>query len=117
MSLTFTGAPVSRGADFLGVSAVLLRDRDMLSGLLVAAAAAGGLGAAGTPAVRGRSHGGVSAAVIADGAHIALHSYPERGVLLLDVLAPSEGEALKAIEVFTRRMSAKEVRRESRRRA
>jgi len=97
---------VHRTADFTGVAAALLRDQAVVSGLLVAAAGAAGLSAEGSPAVRERGAHGVSAVLLlsADGCHMAAHAFPKQGLLLLDILVPSERATDKAIDVFTRKL-------------
>lgn len=89
----------------------MLRDVPLVSGLLVAAAGAAGLSADGSPTVRMRGDGVTAILFLAaDGCHFALHTFPERGLLLLDLLVPSARETEKALEVFRRKLSAKNVR-------
>jgi S-adenosylmethionine/arginine decarboxylase-like enzyme len=63
--------------------------------------------------VRQRGSSGAAAILFldTDGCHFAAHAFPERGVLLLDVLVPSGRDAEKAVEVFVRKLAAKTVRR------
>jgi S-adenosylmethionine/arginine decarboxylase-like enzyme len=49
-----------------------------------------------------------------DGCHIVAHAFPGRGLLLLDILATAQHDTQKAVEVFTRRLGAREVRSEIR---
>jgi len=93
-------------ADFTGVAASQLRDASLVTGLLIAAASAAGLAASGAPLVRSLPHDGVTGIFLIDASHIAVHTYPERGVLLLDVLAPADHDGRRAIDVFTRRLGA-----------
>jgi S-adenosylmethionine/arginine decarboxylase-like enzyme len=90
----------------------LLRDVALISGLLVAAAGAAGLSADGSPTVRLRANDGITAILLlsAEGCHFAAHTFPDRGLLLLDILVPTGRETDKAIEVFVRRLQAKDVR-------
>lgn len=97
-------------ADLHGVAQSQLRDPALLSGLLIAAAGAAGLSAVGAPVVRQLPDDGVAAWLPLDGCHIALRSFPERDLLLLDVIAPTAEEIRKATEVFTRRLAARDVR-------
>ena len=91
-----------------------------MGGLLVAAAGAAGLSAiagAGslggdTPLVRTLPSGGIAAALLLGSCHIIVHTRPEEGVLLLDVLAPQAGDPRKAADVFTRRLTATSVHTE-----
>jgi S-adenosylmethionine/arginine decarboxylase-like enzyme len=104
---------IHRTADFDGVSATLLRDGPLISGLVVAAAGAAGLSASAAPAVRSLGADGVSAilALEAEGGHIAVHTFPDKKLLLFDVLAPNTRETEKAIDVFVRRLGARGIRK------
>ena len=101
-------------ADFVGVPAGQLRDVGLLSGLLIAAAGAAGLTAVGAPAVRQLPSGGIAGIYLLDGCHIAAHTFPDRELLLLDVLAAATHDPRKALDVFARRLAAREVRAEAR---
>jgi S-adenosylmethionine/arginine decarboxylase-like enzyme len=103
---------IHRTADFSGVDAAILRDVPLVSGLLVAAAGAGGYSADGSPTVRLRGNEGITAILLlaAEGCHFAAHTFPDRGLLLLDLLVPAVRESDKALDVFVRRLKAKEVR-------
>ena len=91
MTDTDTLAHVS--ADLSGVGSGPLRDAGLLSGLLIAAAGAAGLNAAGAPTV-----------LLLDPCHVSIHSLPDRGLALVDVLAPDVAGASKALDVFVRRL-------------
>jgi S-adenosylmethionine/arginine decarboxylase-like enzyme len=101
-----------RIADLAGVPAASLRDPALISGLLVAGAAAAGLSAGGSPVVRRLAHEGVSAILFTepDGCHFAAHSFPPQELLLLDLLAPAERDTAKAIDVIVRRFAITRVR-------
>lgn len=101
-------------AEFVGVPAEQLRDSAMLGGLLIAAASAGGFSLTGVPAVRTRVEGGVSAVLLLDGAHLAMHSSPARQTLLFDVVAPASHDFRKVLEVVTRRLPARELKSDTR---
>lgn len=102
-------------AEFLGVPAAQLRDVPMLSGLLIAAASASGFSPIGLPAVReNRATGGVSAVLLFEDAHLVVHASPAAQTLLLDLLAPASHDFRKALDVFARRLSAREITSESR---
>ena len=66
----------------------------------------------GTPTVRTLPSGGIAAALLLAGCHIIVHTRPEDGLLLLDVLAPRSGDPRKAADVFARRLSARHVHAE-----
>lgn len=91
----------------------MLRDSGAIAGLLVAAAGAAGLSAAAPPVVRVNGTEGVTVALWlgGTGGHALVHTFPERGLLLLDLLVPDELETERAVDVFVRRLNAKDVRR------
>ncbi|MGE5101539.1 MAG: S-adenosylmethionine decarboxylase, partial [Deltaproteobacteria bacterium] len=101
-------------AEFRGVPAEQLRDATLLGGLLIAGASAVGFSTIGVPTVRHQSDGGISAVLLLDGAHIAIHSIPERQTLLFDVVAPASHDFRKAVEVFSRRLTARDVKSDTR---
>lgn len=103
-------------ADFIGVPSTQLADNALLSGLLVAAASAVGVNAIGLPTLRERQGGGVTAALLHDDCHITIHAIPERQLLLVDVLAPRGLDGARAVDVLARRLTAREIKRESRER-
>ena len=104
-------------ADFHGVPANQLADRALISGLVVAAASAAGMNASGVPTMRERKSGGLTAALLHDDCHITVHAVPERELLLVDVLAPRTLDASRAVDVFARRLAARNVHRDARDRA
>ena len=101
-------------ADLLGVAAPALRDSSALTGLLIAAAGAAGFTTIGAPVIRQLPDGGVAAVLFLDACHITLRTLPERGSLLLDILAPATRDATKALDVFTRRLVPAKVHSEVR---
>lgn len=103
-------------ADFIGVPAEQLRDSSMLSGLLIAAAGAAGITTRGAPRMQTMPDERVSGWLQLDDCHIALHTFPERELLLLDVLSAATRDLSKAFAVFARRLAAREVRTEQRQR-
>jgi len=103
-------------ADFIGVPSNQLADNALLSGLIVAAASAAGVNAIGMPTLRERKGGGITAALLHDDCHITLHAIPERQLLLVDVLAPRGVDGARALDVLARRLTAREVKRDTRER-
>ncbi len=101
-------------ADFIGVAASKLTDQSLVSGLVIAAAGAVGLNAAGSPVVRALPDGVVAGLLMIDGCHIVAHAFPARELLLLDILATSHHDTQKAVDVFARRLAPREVRSEIR---
>ena len=101
-------------ADLTGVGSGALRDAPLLSGLLIAAAGAAGLSATGTPIVRVAPAGGISAVLLLEPCHVSIHSFPDRGLALVDVLARDAAGAAKALDVFVRRLTPASVERDMR---
>jgi S-adenosylmethionine/arginine decarboxylase-like enzyme len=101
-------------ADLIGVDEAQLRDVSQLSGLLIAAAGAAGYAALGAPVVKQLPAGDIAGVLLLDGCHIALHSFPERQLLLLDILAPASRDARKALDVFAKRLVPQQIRSEAR---
>ena len=97
-------------ADFRGVPASLLRDQASLSGLLIAAAGAAGLTTVEPPLVRSLPRGGLVILLVLDLGHVALHTLPDEGVLVLDLLVRATKDARKAIDVVTRRLNVRAAR-------
>ena len=101
-------------ADLSGVGSGALRDAPLLSGLLIAAAGAAGLGGATAPVVRTGADGGVAAILLLDPCHLSVHSFPDRGLALIDVITRDAAGALKALDVFVRRLTPANVASETR---
>ena len=103
-------------ADLAGVGSGALRDVALLSGLLIAAAGAAGLNAAGAPVVHTAATGGISAVLLLEPCHVSIHSLPNRGLALVDVIAPDDAGAAKALDVFVRRLAPTRVASHTRKR-
>jgi S-adenosylmethionine decarboxylase len=101
-------------AEFIGVPAEQLRDVALLGGVLIAAASAAGFSLSGVPIVREHLGGGVSAIVLLEHGHLAAHSLPERQTLLFDVVAPASHDFRKALDVLSRRLTARDVKTDTR---
>jgi S-adenosylmethionine/arginine decarboxylase-like enzyme len=101
-------------ADLLGVAETQLRDASLVGGLIIAAAGAVGLAPLGMPLVRSLPQGGVSGILLMYGCHLAIHTMPERGLLLLDVLVPRPLDPTHALTVFARRLSPARILSEQR---
>ena len=112
--MTESGSLTHVSADLKGVGSGALRDAPLLSGLLIAAAGAAGLNAAGAPVVRTAPSGGISAILFLDPCHVSIHSLPQRGIALVDVLARDPQGAAKALDVFVRRLAPADVTSENR---
>jgi len=102
-------------ADLSGIPANRLTDAQGLAGLLLAAANAAGLNPAGPPVVTAGPHG-VSAALVCHGGHVALHGLPEAGLCFADVAGVGGALPRRGLEVVVKRLGAREVRTDARRR-
>jgi hypothetical protein len=77
---------------------------------LSAAASAVGFSSIGVPAVRDEANGSLSAALLLESGHMVVHAVPERQVLLFDVVSPSSHDCRKAVDVFSRRLTPRDVK-------
>src|SRR5580704_3644139 len=68
----------------------------------------------GTPIVRRLPNDAVTGVLLLGASQTTVLTDPEIGVLLLDVIAPATHEPGKALDVFARRLAAREVRSEQR---
>ena len=101
-------------ADFVGALPSQLGDTALISGLLIAGAGAAGFTAISAPVVHKRPGDAVSAVLLLDDCHMSAHTFPAQQLLLLDILTTSTHDSQKALDVFTRRLTAREVRCEKR---
>ncbi|MGH7654799.1 MAG: S-adenosylmethionine decarboxylase [Gemmatimonadaceae bacterium] len=101
---------VHRTADYRGVTLPILRDGAALSGLLLSAASAAGLSTAEPPTVRTLPRDGLAVLLLLDLGHVTVHTIPARDTLLLDLLVPAGRDPQKAVDVFTRKLGARESR-------
>lgn len=101
-------------ADFLGVPPGQLGDSALISGLLIAAAGAAGFTSIGGPLVKHLPHGGLTGLLLLEGCHMTVHTFPDRALLLFDVLSVATHDSRKAFDVFARRLTATEIRSEVR---
>jgi S-adenosylmethionine/arginine decarboxylase-like enzyme len=92
--------------EFSDLTPTTLGDADALAAVLVAAGGAMGLTALGPPAVR-RGPRGWAASLIGDDGHIVLHTEPDRGRCLLDVVGRSPEATERASDVIARRLGAR----------
>ena len=109
------GAPFAHlMTDFLGVAPAKLGDQSLISGLVIAAASAAGLNAAGGPVVRPLPESILATLLTIDGCHLLVHAFPSRELLLLDILTAASHDPRKAVDVFARRLAPREIRSETR---
>lgn len=102
-------------ADLGGIPADRLTDPQGLAGLLLAAANAAGLNPANPPVVK-LGPKGLSAALVCHGGHVALHALPEAGLCFADLAGGGGALPQRGLEVIIRRLGAREVRTDARRR-
>jgi len=81
-----------------------LGDPAALSAVVVAAAGAIGMSAHGPP-VAHRGPGGVAVGLLCRDGHIVLHTAPEDGLCLVDIVARAPAAVGKGIDVITRRLA------------
>ena len=101
-------------ADFIGALPSQLGDTALISGLLIASAGAAGFTTIGSPVVRKLPGDAVSVVLLLDDCHMTAHTFPSRHLMLLDILTAAAHDTQKALDVFTRRLTASEVRCEQR---
>lgn len=104
-------------ADLIGIAPDLLGDTDVLRGLLIAGASAAALTANGIPAVSVSSGLERSLVLVVTGGHIAAHTFPQRQLLLLDVLCDARHDPKRVLDVFARRLPTRDIRSETRSRS
>jgi S-adenosylmethionine decarboxylase len=102
-------------ADLGGVAPDRLSDAQGLAGLLLAAANAAGLNPVTAPAVTSGPRG-VGVALLCHGGHIALHALPNEGLCFADVAGLGGTQAQRGLDVIIKRLGAREVRMDARRR-
>ncbi len=102
-------------ADLGGIPADRLTDPQGLAGLLLAAANAAGLNPANPPVVT-LGPRGVSAALVCHGGHVAMHGLPEAGLCFADLAGVSGALPQRGLDVIIKRLGAREVRTDARRR-
>ena len=100
-------------AELLGIPEPQLRDLPALRAALVAAAAAVGMGSLAMPTIHAGPHA-QALILVSDARHIIVHALPAEGALLLDVLAPAVQDSQRALDVFTRRLTPRHVRSDTR---
>jgi len=101
-------------ADFVGALPAQLGDTALISGLLIASAGAAGFSTIGAPVVRKLPGDAVSVVLLLDDCHMIAHTFPSHHLMLLDILTAAAHDAQKALDVFKRRLTAREVRCEKR---
>lgn len=90
--------------ELTAISAERLRDTDVLSALVVAAAGAVGMPGLGPPVAR-QGAGEIAVALLCLEGHIVLHCAPGEGVCLIDIVARAPADVGKGIDVISRRLA------------
>lgn len=97
-----------RAARLCGVAPERLQDVDGLAALLIAAAGSLGLSGYGPPVQR-QGPREIVVAHLCHRGHIVLHTVPDEGLCLVDLLTPGTAPADRALDVIARRLGATEV--------
>ncbi|MGH7732394.1 MAG: S-adenosylmethionine decarboxylase [Gemmatimonadales bacterium] len=99
MSLTF----VHHHTELTALGAPRLGDANALAGLVIAAASAVGLQGHGPPVAKSGPRG-VAVVLVGHGGHLALHTIPEEGRAVIDLVAPAPADPKRAVEIILRRL-------------
>jgi S-adenosylmethionine/arginine decarboxylase-like enzyme len=91
--------------ELTGLSASRLADAEGLSAVVVAAAGAIGVSTDAPPMVR-RGHQGVAVGLLCRDGHVVLHTMPDAGHCLVDIVARAPLVASKGADVIARRLGA-----------
>ncbi len=102
-------------ADLGGIPADRLADAQGLSAVLLSAANAAGLAPAQAPVIK-PGPGGVAAVLVCHGGHVALHTVPDEGLCFADIAGLGAVHPRRALDILVRRLGAREVRTDARRR-
>jgi S-adenosylmethionine/arginine decarboxylase-like enzyme len=89
--------------EYVGLPPSVLGDEDTLAAVLVAAAGAMGVAALGPPVVRRGTRGFAAALICAEG-HVVLHTIPDDGSCLVDIVARGGTAVDKGLDVIERRL-------------
>ena len=92
-------------AELSGLTGARLADESALSAVVIAAAGALGLPAHGPPVVRSGPRG-VALGLLCHGGHIVLHTVPDEGLCLVDIVATLPVDPAKGVAVIARRLGA-----------
>ena len=103
-----------RTADFRGVQAPALRDGAALAGLALSAVGAAGLVTHEAPVVRSLPRDGLALVLLLDAGHLAIHTFPDRELVVVDLLVPATRDPQPAVDVFARKFGVAEVRSSAR---
>ncbi len=101
--MTVPAAYAQQLTEFVGLPASVLGDPDTLAAVLVAAAGAMGVAALGPPVVRPGTRG-LAAALICGEGHLVLHTIPDDGSCLVDIVARGGAAVDKGLDVIARRL-------------
>jgi len=98
-----------------GIPTSRLADAQALSGLLLATANAAGMNPVGPPTVLSGPHG-ITAVLVCQGGHVALHAVPAAGLCFADVAGVAAAHPQRGLDVIIKRLGARQVRTDARRR-
>ena len=89
--------------ELTGITTPTLADEQALAALAIAAAGAIGLTPHGPPITRS-SPSGIAVGLLGHGGHVVLHSRPDGGACVVDVVSPNSVPPSRALEVIARRL-------------
>lgn len=92
------------------MTAPALRDSGVLAGLALSAAGAAGLATVESPIVRTLPRDGLALVLFLDVGHLAVHTIPDREIVVLDLLVAAGRDPQKAVDVFARKFGVPEAR-------
>jgi S-adenosylmethionine/arginine decarboxylase-like enzyme len=85
-----------------------------MGGLMLSAAGAAGFATIESPIVRALARDGLAVVLLLDAGHLAVHTFPERELVVLDLLVPAGRDPQKAVDVFARKFGVAEARQHAR---
>lgn len=101
MSQTF----VHHHTELTSLGSPRLADPESLAGLVIAAASAVGLQGHAPPVAQAGPRG-VAVVLVGHGGHFALHTIPDEGRAVVDLVAPAPANPERAVEIIVRRLGA-----------
>ncbi len=101
---------IHRVADFRGVQVPALRDGAAMAGLMLSAAGAAGFTTNESPIVRELPRDGLALVLLLDAGHLTVHTFPEREIVVVDLLVAAGRNAQTAVDVFSRKFGVSEAR-------
>jgi S-adenosylmethionine/arginine decarboxylase-like enzyme len=101
---------IQRVADFRGVQVPAVRDGAAMAGLMLSAAGAAGFTTIESPIVRELPRDGLALVLLLDVGHLTVHTFPDREIVVVDLLVAGGRDPQKAVDVFSRKFGVAEAR-------